>query len=122
MGVFKSKEEKKAIADERDAKYKAKRPELFDENSESYRNREAQKLLKEKGLDSIDKKITTYLQKDSKHLKDVREMNEKELQQVIALNLRTVVEKTTSIDNWMTFIGIVIILNIIGAIYIYSQM
>tara|TARA_R110002074_G_scaffold63313_1_gene151971 strand:- start:491 stop:685 length:195 start_codon:yes stop_codon:yes gene_type:complete len=53
-----------------------------------------------------------------KKLKDVREMDEKELQQIIAFNLRKVVVKTTSINNWITFIGLLLIANVIGAIYI----
>lgn len=55
-------------------------------------------------------------------MKDVREMDEKELQQIIAFKLRKVVVKTTSIDNWITFIGLLLIANVIGAIYIVSQM
>ena len=80
MGVFKSKEEKKALADERDAKYLAK------------------------------------LAKTNKPKTD------REIQESIAKNIRAVTRYSKSISGWMTFIGIVMILNIIGAIYIVSQM
>ena len=61
-------------------------------------------------------------QGNHKATKQLSEMSDREVQESIAANLRIVTRNSKSINGWMTFIGIVMILNIIGAIYIVSQM
>ncbi len=52
----------------------------------------------------------------------ISEMSDRELQESIAKNLRIVTRNSKSISGWMTFIGLLLIANVIGAIYLVSQM
>jgi len=55
-------------------------------------------------------------------LKEESEMTDKEVQESIVANLRIVTSNVRTISGWITFIGLLLIANVIGAIYMVSQM
>ena len=57
-----------------------------------------------------------------KKLKKESEMTDKEVQESIVANLRIVTGNVRTISGWITFIGLLLIANVIGAIYMVSQM
>ena len=57
-----------------------------------------------------------------KKLKKESEMTDKEVQESIVANLRIVTSNVRTISGWITFIGLLLIANVIGAIYMVSQM
>ena len=55
-------------------------------------------------------------------LKPHSKMTDKEVQESIGANLRIVTSNVRTISGWITFIGLLLIANVIGAIYMVSQM
>ena len=49
-------------------------------------------------------------------MKPIKEMTDRELQETIAHTNRNISRKTSSIEGWITFIGVIIIIGLILAI------
>ena len=55
-------------------------------------------------------------------MRKISEMSDREIQEAMLTNQRVITGKTRSMSGWITFIGILIILGVIGQIiYLTSQ-